>query len=269
MLTDEPQQAHLALVPVLDTSRPNFRAVGWRVVTAAERLQELQRRIPDLADEWTGHPVVRARKETPDQFELSLEDWSRSQSASARTLTYLASEVLHHARTALDYCAYHLVWLDSGAARSGTKFPLVNEASKWGKEKRRSIPGVTAEHAEWIGEIQPFTGTDWSGWLLELSNRDKHHTAAEVVPTYRCRVNPAERFADPLGDAAYFGFQVEDSRLELNIAPAMTDPARGAGLPLEATLAGILHGVVDLSNRFLTEIGYTPIEFSTPGHQSS
>jgi hypothetical protein len=157
------------------------------VVEAAERLRKLLERMPELSNEWKGHPVVRAPKSAPHELQLSLEDWHWSQMPSARTLTFLASEVLHHARIALDYCAYHVVWLDGGRPREGTKFPLVEDQSRWGKEKRGALPGVTPEHAEWIRDVQPFTGVDWSRKLLELSNRDKHRMAVEVVPIYRCR----------------------------------------------------------------------------------
>jgi hypothetical protein len=56
---------YLPLVPVLDTSRPNFRSAGWRVVEAGERLREIGRRIPDLGEEGKGYPVVRAPKSAP------------------------------------------------------------------------------------------------------------------------------------------------------------------------------------------------------------
>jgi hypothetical protein len=169
--------------------------------------------------------------------------------------------VLHHARIALDYCAYHVVWLDSGEPRDDTKFPLVRDQGRWGKEKRKSIPGVTSEHSDWIRGAQPFLGVDWSNNLLELSNRDKHRMAVEVVPTYRCRVDRGKRFSDPLADPEFWGFAVEDARLELRIAPAMS---RGAAaemsFPLEETLMGILQGVTGMVNRFLVEAGVGEIE---------
>ena len=110
----ESDTIYLALVPVLDTSRPNFKSAGWRVFEAGERLREIVRRIPDLGSEWRGYPVVRAPKSTPAELQISVQEWQWSHMPTARALTLLASEVLHHARIALDYCAYHAVWLDSG-----------------------------------------------------------------------------------------------------------------------------------------------------------
>lgn len=99
--------------------------------------------------------------------------------------------------------------------------------------------------------------------MLELSNRDKHRMAVEVIPVYQFKVDRGRSYADPLGDTDYWGFVVSDARLELTIAPAMTkEPRSGAGLPLEVTLAEIIRGVTDLVNLFLTEAGYTPISLS-------
>lgn len=262
-IVPEPENTYLALVPVLDTSRPNFQPAGWRVVEACQRLREIQERLPDLSKEWKGHPIIRAPKSTPSALELSLQNWRWSHMPSARALTLLASEVLHHARIALDYCAYHVVWLDSGKPRDTTKFPLVTDPSRWGKEKRSALPGITPEHADWVRGVQPFLEVGWSATLLQLSNRDKHRMAVEVIPTYRCRVDQGKRSADPLGDPNYWGFAVEDPKLDLNIAPAMSQGAASEpGLPLEKTLVDIMRGVTDLVNRFLTEAGFSAISLS-------
>lgn len=263
MSAHNPPDAYLAMVPVLDTTRPNFRSAGWRAVEAANRMQALLERIPDLSKEWKGHPVVRAPKSAPDELQVSVQDWSWSQMPTARALTLLASEIVHHARVALDYTAYHVVWLDSGKPRHGTKFPLINDVNRWGKEKRGALPGITAEHALWIKDVQPFAGVEWSHNLLQLSNRDKHRMAVEVIPIYRCSVDRTRLYADPLGDAGFWGYQINDVHLELAIAPAMT-PVQNAEtrLPLESTLGAILQGVADLVSRFLVEAGDGPISVS-------
>ncbi|MCA1707668.1 MAG: hypothetical protein LC808_32110 [Actinobacteria bacterium] len=256
----DPPHVYVALVPVLDTTRPDFRAAAWRVVESGERFRQLQERMPELSEEWKGYPAVRAPKSAPTELQLSLKHWKWSQMTSARALTFLASEVLHHARIALDYCAYHVVWLDGGKPRDDTKFPLVEDSSRWGKEKRNGLPGITPEHAKWIREIQPFAGVEWTRKLAELSNRDKHRMAVEVNPVYRCRVDRSKLYSDPLDDPDFWGFAVDEAHLELTIAPAMSqNPGEAVGLPLEPTLVEIVRGVTDLVNRFLIEAGYNPI----------
>lgn len=254
----DPSATYLRLVPVWNTTEPNFRSAGWRVVQAGNRLREIQDRMPEVSKEWRGYPVVRAPKHDPSQLELSLGDWNWHGTDAARALTLLSSEVLHHARIALDYCAYHVVWLDSGNPSDGTKFPLVRNRNRWGKERRNAIPGVSDEHLSWIHEVQPFEGVAWSRKLMELSNRDKHRMAVEVVPVYGCRVPHEKIYADPLDDKNYIGFEVADAKLLLTIAPAMkVGSPTGPGLPLEETLAEILVGVTELVNKFLAEAGYS------------
>jgi hypothetical protein len=253
---------YFALVPVLDTSKPNFKSAGWRVVEAAERLNAVIKTIPNLGQEWTGHPVVRAPKSSPDDLLVTTVEWQWSQLPTARALTLLASEVLHHSRVALDYCAFHAVWLDRGSPSDKTKLPLVRDRSKWSDERRRSLPGINSTHLQWIEEVQPFANVEWSHRLVELSNRDKHRMAVEVVPTYRFRVNKAKRYADPLGDPTFCGFAVEDAKLDLRIAPAMATATTGRSnpdFPLEETLLTIVQGVAALVNRFLQEAGFEPV----------
>lgn len=260
---NSPRNLYVAIVPVLDDSQPNFRPAAWRAVEAGMRLREIQQLMPDLAKEWKGYPVARAPKISPHEIQLSLAEWSWSQMPTARMLTHLASEVLHHARIALDYCAYHVVWLDSGKKRDHTKFPLVVRPDKWSSERRNSLPGITPEHTARIREVQPFLDVEWSANLVSLSNRDKHRMAVDVIPTYRCRVNQERIYSDPLGDPTFLGFAVDEARLELNIAPSMDQNSRpNKSLPLDVTLAGIVQGVINLVNSFLGEAGYSAISLN-------
>lgn len=252
------ENLYVALVPVLDSSKPNFRAAGWRAVEAAHRFQVLLEKLPNLGEEWKGHPVARASKLALDQIELSVVDWNWSHTPAARAMTLLASEILHHSRVALDYCAYNMVWLDGGEPKKGTSFPLVTDESKWSRERRRALPGISVEHAEWVRGLQPFRGVEWSSNLAQLSNRDKHWMAADVLASYRCRVDKSRAYADPLGDDAYVGYEISEPKLELSIAPAMGSSA-GAALPLKETLVGIINGVVDVVNLCLSEVGVEKI----------
>jgi len=69
--------------------------------------------------------------------------------------------------------------------------------------------------------------------LVELSNRDKHTSAVEVIPTYRCWVDERSTMQTRSVIRRSGGFAVEEARLELMIAPAMTDtPERQPNLPL-------------------------------------
>ncbi|WP_396277769.1 hypothetical protein [Glutamicibacter creatinolyticus] len=143
----------------------------------------------------------------------------------------------------------------------------MTDVDRWSKERRNSLPGITHDHMQWIREIQPFQNVEWSTNLVTLSNRDKHRLAVDVIPTYQFLIDRGKLFADPLEDPEFFGFAVEEVRLLLNIAPTLKEKSSpDRGLPLEATLLGIVRGVVDIVNRFLVEAGYSAIsvEFKEP-----
>lgn len=255
---------YFAFVPVLRDA-PDFRPSGWRAVESAERLNSILIGIPKVAQEWQGYPVVRAPRSDPSALRISTsDDWTWNTLPTARAITLQASELLHHARVALEYLAYNAVWLDTGSRSKATKFPLLRDASKWNQERRKSIGGVSAEHEKWIEEVQPYNGVEWSNALLALSNRDKHRVAADLIPTYEFKVDLQKVFADPLGQSDFIGYQVLDSRLRLGIAPALEagSPDR-RGYPLEETLLQIVRGVVDITNRFLIQAKIKPITLST------
>lgn len=248
------------LHPVPDVAKPNLTAAGWRIVHSAQRFQELKETMHRLASEWVGYPAVRAPRSNPSEIEFELVEWSWYHLPTARQLTMLASEVLHHARISLDYCAYHAVWKDSGKIPRNTKFPLVVSSDKWGKERRNSISGMNAEHTDWIKMVQPFNNVSWSSRLVRLSNRDKHEVAVHVLPTYRFQLDTGRTFADPLGRPDYLGYFVENPYLDLYMSPLKPreDPS-DERYPLEETLLEIVLGVSDLVNRFLVEDGFSPI----------
>ena len=87
-----------------------------------------------------------------------------------------------------------------------------------------------------------------------------------MIPTYRCWVDERSTMQTRSVIRRSGGFAVEEARLELMIAPAMTDtPERQPSLPLEEPLAGSVRGVTDLVNRFLVEAGLRPIVLSFDG----
>lgn len=256
-------EVQFAVVPVIGEDRPSFQSAARRLVHAGERLAEIQKAAPAVAEEWNGYTSVRVPLDDLGAYEVGLVDWSWEHTAASWRLTHLASEVLHHVRIALDYCAFHLVWMDGGSTRKNTKFPLVLEESKYGKEKRSSLPGITELHSTFIRSVQPFNNVEWSKHLVELSNRDKHYFAAQVIPIYRYEIDRSRIWSDPKGDPDYGGYAVENARLDLTIAPAMTSTDRlGESLPLVDTLVGICEGSIEVVNSFLREEGYGPIKIS-------
>ena len=78
-------------------------------------------------------------------------------------------------RAALDYLVYALAWLDSGAEKKGTQFPICDNPDQFKSGVKRGIlRGVNAGHRAAIQGLQPYNGGNWLKQLAGLSNPDKH-----------------------------------------------------------------------------------------------
>lgn len=259
----------ISSVPVRNNA-PDFGMVAWRMMEASGRIVEFRDLLPQVMEDWTGYMEVRAPLESPQKVEMRLRDWQWNHLPSSRRLTFIASEIVHHVRVSLDYLAYNAVWLAKGEPRPHTKFPLVTEPDKWNQERRKGIRGVKEHHREWIEEVQPFKGVEWTKHLLDLSNQDKHRTAVELIPLYSARFDPAKIYGDPAGDPTYRGFQAERPRVEMRIVPAMEPEREGPpGAGVEQILSGLIEGGVGLVNKFITEAGYSPMELFRPDEEKA
>lgn len=241
----------------IDRSRPDIAPAAWRLVRAGELYSQVYEFVDVAVSHRTGsHPDVRAPLSDPSDIEVLFNDIWGIPEDDLRNLTLLASETLHHIRVALDYSAYFLVWSDTGRRNTSTKFPLVAKPANWSKERRNSVPGLTQSHSSLIRSVQPFNGVAWSAQLVELSNRDKHRVAVDVVPCYGFSFNPSEMYLDPLGTNDHRGFQVEDVEISFRLSDAVGLDPSDAHLELTSTLHGILVGTVDLVNQILGEVGH-------------
>lgn len=255
---------HYRFVPVLGRSNPSLAPVAWRLVKASERLQQLDDLAPQVAAAWRGeHPTLRAKRSSPDTIELSVPKLHGQPEAELRELAMIASEILNHVRIALDYLAFNVVWMDSGSKREDTKFPLHTRSTGYGEVRRKAMPRITTTHAEWVKAVQPFNGVAWTSHLEELSNRDKHRLAVDVVAAYTFSVDHAHKYADPLGDPAYLGYQVNDPTLALLLADPMLADANQARLELMPTLTDILGGSAKFVNQFLAEAGLSEMTITS------
>lgn len=86
---------------------------------------------------------------------------------------------------------------------------------------KHRMPGITTVHHDWVEEVQPFNGVEWTQVLVDLSNRDKHRFAIDVVPAYTFSYDPSIKWADPEGDPGFVGFQVEEPSLAFLISDTL------------------------------------------------
>lgn len=264
-MTADPSIVYYRFVPVLNRGQPTLAPVAYRLLQAGHRLSEWRIARDRIAAAWEGkHPTPRAPwgEDLPTDFGIMMEDIVGPGIESRNELTFLASECINHVRTSLDYLAFNVVWKDRGAPYAHTKFPLHTKESGYGEVRRKNLPGLTADHKAWFEAVQPFRGVEWTTVLEELSNRDKHTTAVDIVESYGFKLNKDAVFSDPLGDPRFRGFQVDDPSISYLIADAFASLENEPRLDAERTLDAILVGACLFANQFMVEWGYSPIQLA-------
>ena len=213
------------ITPDQSQKRATFVPAAQRAVEASIRLQAIQTLLEDVAGTFGSPMQARARwSDSVGTVQLLFEGTSEELSRITTRATILASEALHHIRTALDYVAYNIAWLDAGVPNQDTQFLLVDTRAEWLKAARgRRLQGVSSEHLVWMEEVQPFRSVAWSRSLRRLSNTDKHRVAVDLRPYYEVRFPMDQAVDDPLGDPEWFGFRV----IERKIGLLITDSSRG------------------------------------------
>jgi len=226
-------------------------SIGWRLERASTLIGKIRERIPAAADAWDGkHPVIRAPWSDPTAYEVvGIDGYSwEYHDAHIGHLTLLASEAIHHIRSALDYVAYQLVLADTGVAAEMTQFPIVYKRKDFHREAQRRLPNIKAEHLALVEAVQPYEGKTWAGNLNKLSNRDKHKYPVDVSAFYTFTIDPSVPYLDPLGQETHRGYQIENAALSFRFID--TKGSDGAELEVMPTLEAILIGagnvVVDI-----------------------
>lgn len=252
------------LVSNPNPSGATFTPTALRLLAAADRCTAIDNLLNEFSSEWTKHLHPRARAEDPlGTVELSFEGTGAALAELGGKATTLASEALHHARTALDYIAYHAAWSDGGDPEKRTQFPLAGTEAEWVQNLKSGwLKGVSPEQVLWIKEVQPLRIVKWSSNLKRLSNQDKHRVAVDIWPTYEVEFPRHSRTADPLGDPAYVGFNVTKREIGLLIGDVRSRVDGQEGVDALALLWDIVRGVMGVANRFLVAEGSEPMQMT-------
>lgn len=214
---------------------------------------------------------ARARVDDPDRtVTLEFAGTGAALAELGSEATVLASEALHHARTALDYIAHNAAWLDGGTRNPNTQFPLASTRSEWIKDSTgRWLGGVNGEHLRWIELVQPFQGIAWSAGLRRLSNQDKHRVAVDLRPTYTIEFPRGAFTADPLGDPAWLGFNVTKRQIGLLIGDGLAPSDKVDDVDALALLWDVVQGVAGIANKFLKVEGQNEIQITATKRASA
>ncbi len=104
----------------------------------------------------------------------------------------LIGEIAYNLKAALDYLVFQLFYLATGEFNNSTKFLIVHSPDEWKRNfpqfdtppkalKKLWLHRIRAEHQAVLKGLQPFSGTEWTKTLQEITNPDRHRQLIEVV----------------------------------------------------------------------------------------
>jgi len=171
-----------------------------------------------------------------------------------REASFIASQTLHYLRSALDHLVYNASWLDQGAPREKTQFPILSDRNKWCTPKTiRDLGSMSPKHIAWIEAAQPFNGVEWTRTLQDLSNADKHRFGVEVSPTVQLGVN-VEGAIDGTSSPGVKLAQIEQISLRLFL------PGLNPYGEIPGAFDEMFIGAAGVINPFLEEAGISTIK---------
>lgn len=238
---------------------PTYAWAAVRAVTAGARTNSFIELTREVSRAWTNHVTVKVNRAGEPRLEFP--GLRAEQIEVENRASILASEVLHHARAALDLCVHLASWRDTGTPNQHFQFPLAETERQWRDALRgRWLQGLSATHRHWIRAAQPFEGVDWSGYLRRLSNQDKHRVTVQVAAAYSVTVEDWKVIADPPGSDDLGTLEPAKRELTFLIRNAL-DPTSAPDPHVSATdvLLGVMHGTVALVNQFLNDEGNNEI----------
>jgi hypothetical protein len=238
---------------------PTYTWAAVRAVAAGARVNSFVDLTREVSRNWASHVLLKVDR--AGQPRLDFPGLRAEQIAVENRASILASEVLHHARAALDLSVHLASWRDTGTPNQHSQFPLAETQRQWSDALRgRWLEGLSATHRDWIRAVQPFEGVEWSGQLRRLSNQDKHRVTVQVAVAYSVTVEDWTVAPDPPGSDDLGTLEPSRRELSFLIRNALEpSSALDPYLPATNVLLGVMHGTVALVNQFLVDEGNNEI----------
>lgn len=234
-----------------------------RLVQAGNRLNELSTMLRELAASWETVPTFSYEKLQDGSLQMSHLDVGgyldelNSKAEASFEASNLASEVLHHIRSSLDFTISQATWRNKGSIRTTTQFPLCDTPKEW-KDNKGRINGLTPQQRQWVHEVQPLNGQAWGRHLRYLSNGDKHRSPIGLRPTAQFEQPPLD-VVNAAMKGSYVTLPGDNFRFALEVAGIPHD-AHGDFPDALPILREILIGAVSVVQLFLDEEGLPLIQ---------
>jgi hypothetical protein len=153
---------------------PTLESARLRIKRAGKRLEQLEVQVAAYVE------ANDAAAVKVEGYTVSVVNWPADPPPD---IAITAGEVVYNLRAALDYLVFELAILGSGEVNLRTQFPIEDKPEVF-KARRRPdrrgrpnwLTGVDCAHCAAIEALQPYNGVNWTAFLRNLSNEDKHRT---------------------------------------------------------------------------------------------
>ena len=235
--------------------RPTLRPAQQRVLDASKRIGDLDQLLKEMDAHARANPMritFPAEQQFQDPATIAPRmEWGGTHSTQRlQEARMLASEVIHHLRTALEYLAFQLVWLDTGTPQMKSGFPTCKKSKDWEVTLKRQVPGLSLLHQRVLKKLQPFKHCRWVVRLQELSNQDKHRYTLTMNTLLEgsFKWSPAVAHRDPDDPSR--------CRIDLPSSEPLRIELEGGGNVIEV-LTWIASEIADVLNALVSDFGET------------
>jgi hypothetical protein len=144
-------------------------------------LDKMQRGLPDRvpAEKFFDHlDSLKIRPEVPDEVPV------------------LVGEAVYNLRAALDYAVCQISKLQTPEwkrkRQRRNQFPIESTAEGFRARRETFLAGVSDGVVYFIEGKQPYNRCDWTRWLAEISNLDRHNQLVDVLQGFAIRFDESE-----------------------------------------------------------------------------
>ncbi len=141
-----------------------------------ERIEAKHTEFRERADEWVNSPEGKsiADRYLEQRATVPSHKQEKIPADVPPILGIIAGEAIYNLRSALDYLAHELVFLNEGAYFDFSQFPIDDDPTKIPRFSADTLKRLRPCDRTALVTLQPYKGCKWTARLRNLSNPDKH-----------------------------------------------------------------------------------------------
>ncbi len=172
-----------------------------------DRIEAKHTEFRERSEEWVNSPDGKGWGDRYLEERASVARPKRKQIPAdlPPILSVIAGEAIYNLRSALDYLAHELVFLNKSSYFNRTQFPIDDDSAQIPRLTTETLKRFRPRDRAAIEKLQPYNGCTWTRQLRDLSNPDKHRELIpiDVSAEVKLRLVPMDTGAVPQVSAGY------------------------------------------------------------------